>query len=267
MHLGSNPPADGNGITTAFVGKTISGNLISGVGTAVTLGDDTGGDRVQGNLIGTDATGTLPIPNGQGVVVFGSNNDLIGGTTPGARNIIAFNDGPGIAAGGTGNQIEGNSIYSNTGPGVWVESDPFGSADPHGPFNDGLATGISIERNSIYGNGGLGIALGNTAVDANRKPLTLAQFQANPSSWVNDIPNGVVLNDSLSHVGANNFQDFPVLTSAAVSGSNVTVSGTLPTNSGTAPFTVDVYASPTADPSYYGLYGPETWVTGVRRHG
>jgi hypothetical protein len=92
---------------------TISGNLISGLGTAVALEENVqGSDKVQGNLIGTDATGTQPIPNGIGVQV-SSNNNLIGGTTAGAGNIIAFNNGPAMDNIGTGNAIEGNSIYAN----------------------------------------------------------------------------------------------------------------------------------------------------------
>jgi hypothetical protein len=278
------PFAQDDGIDDHGVNTTISGNLISGVGIGAVL-SGTGG-LLQGNLIGKQS-----IPNGVGVV--GGNNNLIedntianatsdgidvgGGGNVIKGNSIFGNQGSGVSVTGTGDQIEGNSIYGNQGPAVWVQSDPFGTADPFGPFSDGgvseggfpfifLATSVSIQGNSIYGNGGLGIALGNTAVDVNGNPLTLSQVQAsvqsNPGLWDHDVPNGVVANDSLGHVvvinsqnyaaGANYFQDFPVLTSAVVSGSNVTVSGTLNTSAGTAPFTVDVYASPTADPSYYG---------------
>jgi parallel beta-helix repeat protein len=262
-----------DGIRAAY-DSTISGNLISGVGTAIVTAP---GCQVLGNLIGTDASGTQPIPNGVGIVVRGSNivqgdliennglgvemsvdsrlpsiNSLIGGLGPGEGNVIAFNDGPAVedvgTADQTGNQIEGNSIYSNAGPGVWVQSDPFGSADPFGAFSDGLATGLRIQGNSIYGNGGLGITLGTIAVDATGNPLTLQQvtdnFQSNPGLWDHDEPStAVVLNDSLGHIGANNFQDFPVLT-AAESGSSLLVSGSL-TSAANTTYTVDVYASPT----------------------
>jgi hypothetical protein len=89
----------------------IANNLISGLGAAVQL--EGTGYRLQGNLIGTDATGTQPIPNGIGVAVLIGGNALIGGTTPGAGNTIAFNDGPAVSVNGTGVQIEGNSIYGN----------------------------------------------------------------------------------------------------------------------------------------------------------
>jgi hypothetical protein len=237
----------GGGVITSS-GMQIKGNVIH----------DNGGFGVQVGGTGVQVEGnSIYGNNGPGIAEGGRGNQIEG-------NSIYGNNGPGIAEGGTGNQIEGNSIYSNTGPGVWVQSDPFGSNDPFGPFSDGLATGISIQRNSIYGNGGLGITLGSIAVDAKGNQLTLQQVKDsilsnNPGLWDHDIPNNqVILNDSLGHIvvinsqnyaaGANYFQDFPVLTSAAVSGSTVTVSGALNTNSGAAPFTVDVYANSTPDP-------------------
>jgi hypothetical protein len=174
---------EGNGNPGSFVNTSIVGNVISGWGLAGVQASVP--ITIEGNLIGTDSTGLHQVPNGTGIS--STRDDQIGGTMSGQGNIIAYNMGPGIVVGGTGNRIEGNAIY---------------------------------------GNGGLGIDLGGSGVP--------------------------ILNDSLGHAGPNNYQDFPVLTSAMVSGSNVTVRGTLPTNAGTAPFTVDVYASPTADPSYYG---------------
>jgi hypothetical protein len=260
---------------------TISGNVISGL----SLGVGTGlGTQVQGNLIGTDATGTYAIPNGLGVSA--SANALIGGTAPGAGNTIALNDGPavevfgtgvqiegnsihdnsgpGLEAQGTGDQIDGNSIYSNAGPGVWVQSDPFGSEDPFGPFSDGLTNGVSIQRNSIYGNGGLGISLGSIAVDASGNPLTLQQvqdsLQSNPGLWDHDEPsNTAILNDGLGHAGANNYQDFPVLSSASSSSKDTLVTGTFSSGSlhgqplePNQAMTLDFYAIPNPDPTGYG---------------
>jgi hypothetical protein len=63
-------------------------------------------------------SGTQPIPNDIGIWV-GTNNNIIGGTTPGAGNVIAFNNGPAIRLNprpfiyGQGNAIEENSIYGN----------------------------------------------------------------------------------------------------------------------------------------------------------
>jgi parallel beta-helix repeat protein len=72
--------------------------------------------RVLGNKIGTDATGTQPEPNGFGVLA--ASNDQIGGTPSGEGNIIASSLSSGVWVIGTHVQIEGNSIYSNSGLGI-----------------------------------------------------------------------------------------------------------------------------------------------------
>jgi hypothetical protein len=94
------------GGATPGAGNLISGHLRAGI----YLGG-VGGNTAQGNLIGTDATGTQPIPNEVGV--HAGNDALIGGTSPGEGNTIAFNDGPAVEVSGTGDAVEGNSIYGN----------------------------------------------------------------------------------------------------------------------------------------------------------
>ncbi len=82
---------------------------------------------VQGNFLGTDASGTIDFKYaGPGIDVIQSSNDnVIGGTAPGAGNTIAFNGSSGVTVGGsgasdivTGTSILGNSIYANGGPGI-----------------------------------------------------------------------------------------------------------------------------------------------------
>jgi hypothetical protein len=281
-YIGTNPAGSAalgsmssQGIVDEFTGTNIQGNLISGFisgwGTAVTLFG--AGCTVQGNLIGTDATGTHRIPDGTGLRVAVDNAQITG-------NTIAFNDGPAISVtlgdgNHTGIQIDGNSIHDNAGAGVWVSSDPFGSADPFGAFSDGDSTGTSIQRNAIYGNTGLGIDLGTIPEDANGNQVS------DPNLWALDAPSGAAIpNDTLGHVvllnsklypaGANYFQDFPVLTSAVSTGTDTSVTGTF--SSGTAngqPFesgkmiTLDFYANPSPDPSGYGQGQTFLWETTV----
>ena len=57
---------------------------------------------VQGNFIGTDASGTTDRGNGSnGVAVFSGDitNTIIGGTTPAARNLVSGNGGTGVGMG------------------------------------------------------------------------------------------------------------------------------------------------------------------------
>ena len=93
-----NNGADGVDISgasdTVLTNNVISGNQLANV--AIVGGS---GNRVQGNLIGTDATGTaaplwsfFPSRSFYGLFVQNSNDNLIGGATAEARNVISNND-------------------------------------------------------------------------------------------------------------------------------------------------------------------------------
>ena len=139
---------------------------------------------IEGNAIGTDPTGSIPLGNmGPGVWIGnGSLDNTIGGSGAGAGNTIAFNSGAGVRVGiysedgSDDNLILSNSIYDNSGAGVVV-----------GSYSSDTTTGDSILSNSIYGNGALGIDLGDDFITPNS-------------------PGG-------PHTGPNDLQNFPVLTS------------------------------------------------------
>ena len=92
-------------------------------------------------------------------------------------------------------------------------------------------TGNAIRGNSIFSNAGLGIDLGaNTFPD----------------------PNGVTPNDpNDADTGANNLQNFPVLTSVTSVGNNTTIQGSLNSTPNTT-FQIDFYTSAALDPSGNG---------------
>jgi parallel beta-helix repeat protein len=102
---------------SAGAGNVISGNAGNGI---LLRGSNVFSNTVQGNFIGTDATGTNALPNTiAGVAIdTGSSSNLIGGTVAGARNVISGNtNGPyydyGVSVAGSGtsdNVIEGNYI-------------------------------------------------------------------------------------------------------------------------------------------------------------
>jgi hypothetical protein len=107
------------GGTDAGARNLISGNFLGRNIQAVFIDETSYGNTIQGNLIGTDISGVAPLGNYNGVVIYGSNN-TIGGTAPGAGNVIAFNSNGGVKVryGGTGNVIRGNSIHDNDGLGI-----------------------------------------------------------------------------------------------------------------------------------------------------
>ena len=123
----------GGNVTGA--GNVISGNLGAGVDIVSPAdGTDTTGNVVEGNLIGTDATGTTVIFNTLGgVIVSNAIDNTIGGMAPGAGNVISGNTADGVAilrAASTGNTVQGNRIGTditgtagllNTGHGVYVQ--------------------------------------------------------------------------------------------------------------------------------------------------
>ncbi len=130
-YIGTDPTgmtADGNlyGIEDNTEGANTFGgtmaaerNVISGNATGIAIGKFLAGYSVQsvveGNYIGTDATGTALIANTYGVMTGApfpgfSPAIVIGGSGPGAGNVIAGN-GNGIQMNeGVGNTIEGNLI-------------------------------------------------------------------------------------------------------------------------------------------------------------
>ena len=103
-----------------------AGNVISGNGEhGISLRYGANYMTVQGNKIGTDAGGNSPVGNaGSGVYFEGSNDNLIGGTSPGEGNRIAFNDGDGITVlWSYRDTFLGNQIELNGGLGIDLNGD------------------------------------------------------------------------------------------------------------------------------------------------
>lgn len=162
------------------------GNLISGNSTDGVHFEPGGNNNiVQGNRIGTDITGTAALGNFLGV---GSNQgagNLIGGSTPAARNVIAGNSLYGVELAGppaTGNRVQGNyigvdvtgtaalgngqnGVFVNNAPGNWIGTDGDGTDDAtEGNVISGNGThGIEVSGASAAGNVIAGNYIGTTA--------------------------------------------------------------------------------------------------------
>lgn len=156
------------GGTAAGTGNLISGNNDSGIRIESQTSTS---NVVQGNLIGTDVTGTLRLGNTEdGVVIVEGSENTIGGAAAGARNVISANDiGVKIAdPDATGNVVQGNFIgtdihgtvdIGNAGSGIVLTTGT--SANTIG----GTAAGARnvISGNDLYGvffvRGNAGLAL------------------------------------------------------------------------------------------------------------
>ncbi len=241
--------ANGNTIggTATGAGNVISAN--SGLGIRLLVASS---NQMQGNRIGTDAAGTADFGNESGGIdILDGANNTIGGAATGAGNVISGNGFLGVSISGnpsTANLIKGNiiglqangvSALGNDFDGIFIgdavtNSTIGGTASGEGniiAFNGGAGvfvnsgTGHSIQRNSIFSNFGLGIDLA---------------------------PTGVTANDNLDgDAGANNLQNFPVLTAASTSGGGVNIQGTL-NSTASSTFTLHFYSSAVGDPTGFG---------------
>ncbi len=121
---GTSADANSTGIliATGVGGNTIGGltadkrNVISGNGTGVYI-RSTNDNQIVGNYFGTNAAGTAGLPNTVAIAIANatsaSTNNVVGGDTPAARNVIASGV-PAVSAwgvslgGGTSNKVKGN---------------------------------------------------------------------------------------------------------------------------------------------------------------
>ena len=138
-----------------------SGSLVRGliinrrVGIALV---GTGGHRVEGNFIGSNADGSAGFADGQvGVtVVTNSHNNVIGGTTPAARNLISGNNtGVVISSSSTpilGTQIIGNLMGTNAAGTAAIANETAISLVSVGGKNTLIGGTTAAARNVISGN-------------------------------------------------------------------------------------------------------------------
>ncbi len=223
--------------------NVISGNFVYGVqfdGTA-------SNNQLVGNYIGTDVSGSQDAGNlGDGVrVLADAANNVID------SNVISGNDSTGITffQNSNNNQIvsnligvaaDGVSAIGNTTQGIWFVD---GS-------HDNVVGGSLADANTIANSGDAGIALG---AGATGNSLRFNEIRDNVALGIDLGSDGSNDgNDNLDgDFGANQMQNYPVLQSAVVSGSDLTVIGSLNSTPNTT-FEIDLYASATADATGHG---------------
>jgi len=227
-------------------GNIISGNTEKGI-----LLQTCQNAVVQGNLIGTDVTGTLPIPNNEGIEANGSPNLEIGGTGAGEGNVIAASVEQAIRLGSAGAIVQGNFIGTDEsgtaalGNGTGIEI-PFGTTTlvgpdtPGGPGANVIAFNIlgmvdkgastTVRGNSIHDNKFLGLDTGTPFVNAND---------------AGDADNGQ--------------PNFPNVTSAVVEGAGVRIIGILESNPSSS-FDLDFYSNPACSRFPQDYFEGETWI-------
>ncbi|HNL13877.1 MAG TPA: DUF4347 domain-containing protein, partial [Accumulibacter sp.] len=235
------------GGTAAGAGNTISGNI----GVAIWV-DSSNGTLIQGNRFGTTADGSAVLANGSShIMLYAAGSSVIGGATAEAGNLFAGSPGAAIwlaDAGATGNEITGNtigtdaSLTQNWGNAIGVrftgpahDNMVRNNVIAHSAYNAILTnpdtgSGNAFLGNRIYGSGEIGIDL-----DAE----------------------GVTLNDPAINLdgdsGANDLQNFPVLYTAATTGSTLAVKGAIDSTANTT-FRLEFFNNPlgSEDATGYG---------------
>lgn len=209
-------------------------------------------ELIEGNLVGVDVTGVVALPNKtSGIRIAGPTNCTIGGTIAAAANVISGNGGDGVnlvpnassgllilgnyigtdsAADNLGNQGDGVDIASDS---VTIGGTTIGAGNViadngiSGILIDGNFDHNAILTNSIYGNANLGINLGN------------GPTLNHPDEQGFTIP------------APNDYQNYPVLTSASSTASSTEIVGTLNAAASTT-YLIQFFANSSADPSGYG---------------
>ncbi|MDB5349721.1 MAG: Na-Ca exchanger/integrin-beta4 [Planctomycetota bacterium] len=248
--------------TDNTVGGTVSGagNVIGGMSFGIAInGEGASRNVVQGNLIGTNAAGTISIANQQAGVAIASDvkavtlsaSNVIGGTSVAARNVISGNLGTGVVINNaTLNVVEGNYIgvaadgTSLLGNGTGITIDGVGNTigGPSAAFANIIAGNTGLGGVAVLS--GTGNAILSNAIYQNFQP-------ANKQLGIDLGGDGITPNDSGDgDTGANNLQNSPFLKGAAVSGATVNVSGTIDTQAGT--YTLQFFDNALRDPSGFG---------------
>ncbi|HEX8191139.1 MAG TPA: Calx-beta domain-containing protein [Pyrinomonadaceae bacterium] len=325
---GTGAAPNGNGVSINATSSPATANLVGGTspaarnvisgnsGFGITVQGVARGTSVQGNFIGTNAAGTAKLGNGSHGIFITTVSNVVGGTTPGARNVISGNGQAGVMlqpSTSTVNTVQGNYIgtdasgaaeLGNKFVGVWINSGAGqvvgGSEAPAGNVISGNdASGVLItgdlSRNNQVGGNLIGTdATGTRPLGNKLDGVRISEFahdnfvqQQGPSGLPNTIAyNGVhgvavyppgagntirrnnifsngalgieINGDGISEndpgdadEGANNGQNYPLITSVTSGAGTTTIQGTLNSIPNTI-FSIDFFANSGCDPNGFG---------------
>jgi len=256
--------------------NNIIGGLTAGERNVISDNDDDGveidepgvtGNQVIGNYIGTDKDGLLPRGNeDDGVDIFDeAENNVIGGTTPAARNVISGNGDDGVTINANNNQVLGNFIgtdrngtgaLGNDEDGVEVYDGTGNAIGGTAGVTPGACTGacnvvafngddgvdVTVEDLTSTSNAILGNAIFANGATDNSIGIELESDEDNGGLTPNDAGDG--------DTGANDYQNFPVLTAVT----QTTISGTLDSTAANSayPVRLEFFANTSCHPSGFG---------------
>jgi parallel beta-helix repeat protein len=213
-YLGTDPsgtvaePNWGGVVVYSGANNRITNNLLSGNNFGVSL-VEASGNVIAGNHVGTDPSGTTPVPNWVGINLdVGEGNQI-------ANNFVSGNYTAGIllevgSGGDNNNVITGNHVGTDpsgttpvpNGYGIHIDGGMGNRVGPGNVIADNLLDGVKVEsflatsnnntitQNSIFGNQGLGIELMSGANGGISAPTIEAATVASASG--STVPNATV---------------------------------------------------------------------------
>ncbi len=246
--------ATGNlvGGTVSGAGNVLSGNDGAGI---YLVSATTASNVIQGNLIGTDSTGTRAMGNSiEGIYMYQASSNLIGGSVTGAGNIISANSAQGVfLTNASWNTIQGNLIgTAANGTGNLGNAEHNVEFQANADYNvvagnslayaQGVYCGVRVRTdaqhdlltsNSIFGNGDASGGLG----------IDLSPTSGGTAAGVNPI---VTCESGVVATAANLGQNFPLI-SDVYSGRTTRVRGNLNAAVGKS-YTLQFFASSVGNP-------------------
>ncbi len=198
---------------------------------------------IQGNYIGTDATGTLQLPNFVGINCQ-SASVVVGGAAAGQGNLISGNGGGVSLSTCTASTIQGNLIgtdltgaapLGNSGGGIGTVAF---SVVTIGGLGAGEGNTIAFNGNNTVGSAGLEIETGSQASIRGNRIYGNVPFGIDVGTY-NDSTLGPTPNDDTE---ADNIQNYPIISSVDY-GASTTVHAAFHSKP-SATYDVDFYANP-----------------------
>jgi parallel beta-helix repeat protein len=250
---GNVPLGNASGVVLRMAHEnTIANDVISGnvIGSGVRVLDGSIGNTVRGNMIGTNAAGTVAVANGTGIEISGGSlGNWVGGAAGPDRNVISNNNGDGVdvrdAATGFNRVLENTIMHNAAGVLVNGAHDTDIGALFRGNFIStnrgsgvvvmGAARATRVLGNSLVNNSGHGVWVTGSSTGTNvgeddratgpaRSVPNTIQANRGDGVFIDSGSSNSVLNNSIDNngglgirlaAGANNNVRLPVLSSAS----------------------------------------------------
>ncbi|MBI2918848.1 MAG: hypothetical protein HYY01_12770 [Chloroflexi bacterium] len=202
VHINGGASHNVIGGTTSGERNVISGNEWGGI---AILDKGTMDNRVLGNYIGLDASGTRTLGHlDNGVFIGnGASGNIIGGTTPAERNVISGNgrEEVGLMGGANDNVIVGNYVGTDAAGSVNLGTSISAVTMELGPFNN------VVQGNVISTSGGVGVMLSDWGTWGNEVIGNFIGVDVTGTRPLGGTRDGIHVNASFNRIGGTTPQE------------------------------------------------------------